>query len=312
MDYSSVLRRAWDITWRYKGLWILGILAGCSGNGGSGAGGRGGSGFNYNFGGGNGQTPGGPDQFFNNVPEQTWIILGLGILCLIVLLVVLFVVLGAIGRGGLMAGFNQADEGEHVGLSQAFRLSLTYFWRVLAIQLLVGLAWLVALGMIAAVAIGGTILTLGIGLICIIPLLCLLVPLAVAVGIFAELAQVAVVVENTGIMDGLGRAWAVIKTHVGPILVMALVLIVGGFVVGLIVGLPALVLIAPLLTGLVLGTQTSITSGVIISGLCLVMYLPVAIVLNGILQTFVVGSWTLTYRRLTGRGGADSLAAKPA
>ncbi len=236
----------------------------------------------------------------------------MAILCLIVLLVVLFVVLGAIGRGGLMAGFNQADEGEHVGLSQAFRLSLTYFWRVLAIQLLVGLAWLVALGVIAVVAVGGTILTLGIGLICILPLLCLLVPLAVAVSIFAELAQIAVVVENTGIMDGLSRAWAVIKTHVGPVLVMALVLIVGGFVVGLIIGLPALVLIAPLLAGLVLGTQASITSGVVVFGLCLVLYLPVAIVLSGILQTFVIGSWTLTYRRLTGRDGAESLAAKPA
>ncbi len=75
MDYSSVLRRAWDITWRYKGLWILGILASCSGNGGSGAGGRGGSGFNYNFGGGNGQTPGGPDQFLTvsrNRPGSSW------------------------------------------------------------------------------------------------------------------------------------------------------------------------------------------------------------------------------------------------
>jgi hypothetical protein len=166
--------------------------------------------------------------------------------------------------------------------------------------------------LIGIVALGGTILTLGIGLICIIPMLCLLVPVAVAVSIYAMLSQVAVVVENTGIMDGLRRGWALVKGNVGPVLVMALVLIVGGFVVGLIIGLPAILLIAPLIAGVALGTQTSITSGVVIFGLCLVIYLPVAIFLNGILQTFVIGSWTVTYRRLTGRSGAENLAAKPA
>ena len=30
MDIGSVLTRAWNITWKYKVLWLLGILAGCS------------------------------------------------------------------------------------------------------------------------------------------------------------------------------------------------------------------------------------------------------------------------------------------
>ena len=36
MDYGKVLGRAWEITWRWKALWILGFLAGLgSGKGGS-------------------------------------------------------------------------------------------------------------------------------------------------------------------------------------------------------------------------------------------------------------------------------------
>ena len=33
MDYGEVLRKTWNISWRNKGLWILGILAGCSASG---------------------------------------------------------------------------------------------------------------------------------------------------------------------------------------------------------------------------------------------------------------------------------------
>lgn len=304
MDYGAVLGRAWHITWRYKALWILGILAGCSGNGGGGGGGRVSSGFNPNFG-GNGQGPN--PQFLNNVPEQTWIIIALGLLCVIFLLVVLFVVLGAIGKGGLIAAFNQVDEGQHVTLREAFSLSLTYFWRVLAIQLVVGLAWFAVIVVLAILAGGAVILTLGLALICIIPALCLLLPLALAVNTYATLAQNAVIVEDQSMFDALAGAWETLKSNVGPVVVMALVLIVGGFIVGILIGLPALALLAPLITGVIIGSQASITSGVAIFALCLIAYIPVAILLNGIVQTYINGSWTLTYRRLTGRQGVETL-----
>ena len=40
MDYGKVLSRAWEITWRWKALWILGFLAAL---------GRGGGGGNYSY-----------------------------------------------------------------------------------------------------------------------------------------------------------------------------------------------------------------------------------------------------------------------
>jgi hypothetical protein len=49
MDYGWVLKRAWEITWKFKGLWVLGILASCSSGGGGGGGGGGSSGSGYQF-----------------------------------------------------------------------------------------------------------------------------------------------------------------------------------------------------------------------------------------------------------------------
>ena len=31
MDFGAIIKRSWQITWRYKALWVLGIFAGVSG-----------------------------------------------------------------------------------------------------------------------------------------------------------------------------------------------------------------------------------------------------------------------------------------
>jgi len=49
MDIGEVLSRAWKIIWKYKVLWIFGILASC-GQGGGGGGGGGNSGYRYSQG----------------------------------------------------------------------------------------------------------------------------------------------------------------------------------------------------------------------------------------------------------------------
>jgi hypothetical protein len=44
---------------------------------------------------------------------------------------------------------------------------------------------------------------------------------------------------------------------------------------------------------------------------CLVLYLPVLIILGGILKTYVSSVWTLTYRKLTGVGLAAVAVPSP-
>src|SRR3989304_4627432 len=107
MDDADVLKRAWGITWKNKGLWILGILAACTGGGGGG----GGSGA-YQSSGDQFSGDGGPGlrRFFENIPQETLTLVAIAAAVLAILLGMTFFVLGILGQAGLIAGVSRADE----------------------------------------------------------------------------------------------------------------------------------------------------------------------------------------------------------
>jgi hypothetical protein len=51
-----------------------------------------------------------------------------------------------------------------------------------------------------------------------------------------------------------------------------------------------------------------LSTGLIVSGLCFVGYLPVLLVLSGIFQTWVTATWTLAYRQFIRPAAAPDLA----
>lgn len=297
MEYAATLRRAWEITWKHKALWILGILASC-GKGGGGTGGGG------NFS-GSGLDPAelGPasqelTQFLERLgnEETLWLLLA-GIGLLILILSLLFLALGVIGQGGLIAAFHRSDPGASVSLGEAFTAGVFHFWRLLGAQLLIGLSLLVIFLVLAVPAVGLAIFTLGFGLLCLIPVFVVMV---LASSLYFQFVQMAIVVEGNGVMGSLRRALDVIRANLGPVLVMGVILLVGMFVLSAVITLPLLAAALPLVTGFVLGDQAA-SAGIGLAALCLVGYLPILILLQGILTTFVTGSWTLTYLRLIER-----------
>ena len=294
MVISAIFKRAWEITWKHKGLWVLGILANCSG---------GGTRFSSNvsnvpqYSTGGGEFPQ-IERWLQSIPEETWIAFGIAVVCGLLLLALGFWVLAAIGNGGLIAGFYMAETGETVTLASAFQQGIRYFWKLLVIQLILGLASLVVF---VPVIFGGallSILTLGIGLICLIPLICLLIPLGIVLTIYTLLTQVALIVEELDIVAAFQRAWEVFRSNLGEVIVMALLLGIGGFVVGLILAIPFILMALPLITGLIVGTETSSVAGFSVTLIGILFYLPVLLVAGGIMRTFITGSWTLTYRSL--------------
>ena len=295
MDIGSVLSRAWQIIWKNKVLWIFGILAGCgSANYGS-------SNFRYSVERRDMPIPPQIERFFDQIPDWQ-IALLIGVFILVVLLIVVVAIfLGTIGRVGLIRGTMQADQGAaRLEFGELFNGSLPYFWRVFLLNLLVGLAF--------AVVIILTVITLAItivGLICLIPLICLLVPIGWLVNIITEQASIAIVVENLGILDGLRRGWDVVRNNLGTIIVMGLILVLGvGLIGGFIIGLPFVAILLPALLGAFAGTETTLRGGLLVAGLCLVAYLPVLLLLNGILRGYIESAWTLTFLRLTSRPAA--------
>jgi hypothetical protein len=306
MNFGDILSKAWQIIWKHKVLWIFGILAGCASGGGNG------NGLSYTFGGSDfNDARWRPfniyfDSFAQVLP---WLLL---ILAIILVLVVLAIFLGTIGRIGLIRGAQQVDQGAtQLKFKELFSGSTPFFWRVFALNLLVGL--LIALFIFILIFLGviGTVFTLGIGLLCFLPLLCLLVPLGWLVSLWVEQANIAIVVEDLGIIEGLNKGWDVFKKNLGNILVMGLILLVISLVIGFLLAIPFFVVFTPFLMSFAFGQSSDIWLGFWVSIICLIVFIPILLVLYGILTAYVKTAWTLTYLRLTGRGGAAATAFSP-
>ncbi len=275
-------------------MWLLGILANCS-SGSSQTSSNVSRMPQYSVGGGEFPQI---DHWLQSVPQETWI--GIAVVGGLILLALIFWVLAAIGNGGLIAGFHMAETGETVTLASAFQQGFSFFWKLLAIQLLLGLASLVV---ILPVVFGGallSILTLGIGLICFIPLICLLIPLGIALSIYTLLTQIALIVEDLDIVAAFQRAWDVFRSNLGEVIVMGLILGVGSFVVGLILAIPFILMVLPFITGLLVDTEASTIACLSVTLIGILFYLPVLLLASGIMRTFITGSWTLTYHSLIG------------
>ncbi|MGD8402753.1 MAG: hypothetical protein PVJ21_03765 [Anaerolineales bacterium] len=297
-NFGEILTRAWQITWQYKVLWIFGILAGCS-SGGGGGGGGGNTGFST-----------GPSDF--NVPpeierfisqmadfvswveDNLWLFIALMVLVfLVIFLISLF--LGTIGRIGLIKGSYQAEIGaESLAFGELFSTSMTYFWRVFGLSFLIGLAFFLIL--IPFILFG--VLTAGVALLCLLPLICAFIPLGFAVAIIIEQANRAIVLEDLGIFDGLKRGWEIARSNIGSLLVMGLILFGITFVTGLIIAIPIFIVVFPTIFAFAMGKGQSFTP-LYVALACICLYIPVSWLLNGVVTTFSQSAWTLTYMRLT-------------
>ncbi len=65
----------------------------------------------------------------------------------------------------------------------------------------------------------------------------------------------------------------------------------------------------PAVIGFTAADQDAARTALTSAALCLVLYLPVLIVVSGVLQTYITGAWTMTYRHLTGRSIGPALRA---
>lgn len=299
MDYGEVLSQAWKIIWKHKVLWIFGILAGCA-RGGGGGGGGGGAGGGAPSNNPPGTSPISPEvqrlfeSFGQWIGDHLWIVVAFVVLILV--LAALNIFLGTIGRIALIRGTFRADGGaERLGFGELFQESLPFFWRVFGLSLLIGLAFLVVLAPIIALGV----LTAGIGFLCLLPLICILVPLAWVTGVIMQQADAAMVIEDLSLTDGVRRGWNVLKQNLGPLVIVWLITVVIGFVIGIVIALPILITVIPAVIAFTASGERPSATLLIISGVCLAGYLPVLLVLNGILTAYLESVWALTYLRLT-------------
>jgi hypothetical protein len=291
-NFGEVLARAWQITWRYKSLWLAGIVISLIS-------------FltvpinmtlNPSFG-----SFADPSEVSRQLPA---ILLVNG---LIILLSILSIPVYAIGMSVPSLGTLQVEKGnEKVGFGELVRASFPYFWRVLGIFLLVSAGvFIVAMVFTACIAFVG-ILTFGVGaILCAIPGLLISIPLWILVYAVMEQGIAAVLVDDLGFSGALQRAWELVRKNFGAMVLMSLIIYLGSMIVGMIVSIPMLIpafgfMTDMLRTGVASEPDPELMQAYLRNMMWwMLAFSPLYAVLQGILLSFMQSAWTLTYLRLT-------------
>lgn len=308
-NFGEVLTRAWQIIWKHKVLWIFGILAGCGRGGGGGNGGGGNN--NFNFENPSSNLPPQALRWFQTIQENLTTIIAVGI-ALICLIWIITVFLSTIGKIGLIRGTSQAEgEVEKLIFGQLFSESTPYFWRMFGLSLIISLPIVIVVVALVAgllvflvpvsISSGGGSDAPGLGLLAIIPFflgcMCLLVPVMFVIGMIFRQAERAIVLEDMRVLPAISRGWDVFRKNLGAIILMAIILAVIGIVAGLIIAIPVFVVVLPTVFAFALGEGQN-WSPLVFMGVCLCLYIPVGLVLQGIVAAYTESAWTLTYMRL--------------
>jgi hypothetical protein len=317
MDYGALIQQAWRLTWRYRFLWVLGLFVpGATGSC------SGGSGGNVNPGDFD-QTPGRggglpPDldragaQFGRWIEQNLWVIVaavGLILLIALALLIVSF-----IAQGGMARATAAVAQGEPMTAGEAWRSGLALFWRFVGlwlIQIGIGIAFLIGIGVVALIFValgaatdgGGRAGVIALGVLLGLALLVALIPLLIAYSVVLVYAQRAMAIEGVGPFDGLGRGARLLRANLGASALTWLLMVGIGIAIAIGVTIALIILVLPLIgVGFGIYAASGFSTGLFtFAAVALLLVIAVAWLISGVANAYSWSYWTLAYLRLTGR-----------
>lgn len=284
-DIGEVLSRAWQMTWKHKVLWIIGILYG----------------FFVSF-----MFPLMFSPFLFPILMQNskidlrpllGVMIGL-IIALLLFILVLYPV-SVLAQTSITLGVLNAnnDNSDNLSATDLIKQSRPFFWRVLGIMLL----YAVGIGLISliiqVVLLLLTIVTLGLAALCMMPLTFLMYPLLFGSIVWMEQAMNGIIVDNMTIEDAVRQGWNLLRNNLAPFTLMALVIYFG---VRIITGALMMLMMVPFFivpfSFMEHQTNWPILS---ISILWTLVLIPLFAFITGFSMIFSKSAWVLTYLRFT-------------
>ncbi len=304
--FGEILSKTWKITWKYKILWVFGILSSCSENV-----------TNIKSLRDNDRLVDLIPQaktffqqvevFFDNLEGSARVLFFIGLLVFIVVLVII----AYIGAIGLIYGTIKADEikenSENLTFREIWHGSKPYFWRVLKLGLLIG-AINIAIGLLFGIyLLIVNASSAGVILFCVVPLICVMIPVFWALSILSQQAMIAVMSEDLGTFASLRRAWhIVIKENLGNYILLSLIVGIGSLIISFVIHIPTFLTFISIVFGASAGSKITLTTGLITILVLLALYLVlIATPLTGILTVYTWGIWTLAFQRCASISLAD-------
>jgi hypothetical protein len=277
MDYGGLVRRALEIMWKFKYLWIFG--------------------FFLEFGSGGG-------TWFGNLPDKVRLpirdfigcdllegaLVGAIVMLVLAALVVfiVFLIMYIISQGGLVHCVWRISTGENPSLRDGWNAGVKNFWRILGIRVIIIIfilgSLLITLGPFVLMLIAFKLMGVISGLV----LLPLALVLIVAIALVDLYAARTCVIEEKGVFDSLGAGWNMLKDNLGPSLIVALIGIGSTLVYIFVFVAVGLLLVLPFVAVAAFNLFFGIVAGVLVG----LLYIGVVSALWG---TYIDSLWTLAY-----------------
>jgi len=314
MNQTELIKRAWRITWRYRVLWLFGILLALAGGGGGGGGAGGGGGRGGD--GGRGGVP--PIRGLDNFDPGK--IIGIIAVCCCILFVVVIVmtIVQYVARAAL---YRSVDQIEKTGVAPTWREGFGLGWtnrafRLFLLELVVGIAVVLAALLLAAVAAAPLLLLLaksgvlkgiGIGLTIWLGLvwILLLIVAAVILSVLGQFWSREIILADRSIGEALASGYHLVRGRLKDVAIMWLLM----FAIGLGFGVVLIPVVLAVIVGagavgaavgFAIHAATHSIIWAVAGGLplfLLITVIPLSII-QGIYLAFETTAWTLTYREV--------------
>jgi len=297
MEYSKILKRAAEITWRHKALWLFGfLLALFSGGGGAG------QGVQYRL---------GPSE---RLPVAVTVGLVLLVIALVLVFIVIAVLIGNLSRAALIGMVGEVEETGNTSVRSGWRIGASRMLRLIGIDLAIGIPMVILVIALVIMGLSPLLLTLpqrkeltALGIMLTVLFMLLVIGLLIVAGIalstVAELAYRQCVLERNGIFDSIRDGFHVWRANLKQVGVIWLLLFGIDLAVG-IVAIPLSLAVLAVASGPAVATYaaTKAVAAAVLTGF--LIGLPgflLLVLLAGIHQAFRSATWTLAYRDLAAR-----------
>jgi hypothetical protein len=312
LDLAHIITRAFEISWRHKWLWLLGVFGG---GGGAFAGVRGFPAGRSGQGGGNGAATASQLQAF--LAQNLWII-ALVAVAVALVVVLTFLVSCVAVPASIWAAIN-LDAGREVRLGQAWREGLRRFgpiFRLGLLRLLIMLALAspaIVAGLLLLGSLSGGFTPEAGGLVLLVVLgLLLFVAGALLVAVALAWSERLVVLSGAGALAAVRQSWWLVRRAFLDTILFAVLMGLLAGVLGIGVGLAAAMVSVPGIVAAVVGWASQ--GPLLVAGIGWIVILGLAVLLigGGFVGSVVQVAYALACRDLCRRHGIPLLEPLPA
>lgn len=289
-EFGEVLGCAWQISWKNKVLWGISVLP-----------------FLISF---------------LVIPIWLFLVFGMDfdpgrmeslvekpafVIIVVIFYLVIFLgsmILQTMSRSSATLGIYRAETGvQPITFVDLLKDGIPYFWRMLGVSLLIGLAITAFFFAFFACAAILSAVTMGLAAICIQPLFLLMIPLMLLGMAVIEQAEAAVIVDETGVMDAVRRGYELVKANLGRYALITIIIYMGMNILISIVTLPLMV---PMFFMVMRSMEASGDFRNIfgLQAVFMIVLLPIMAVIQGFCLTYLKSAMMVMYVRLTRSPGA--------